>query len=58
MRVLHLGLPDGFVEHGSREQILAECGLDAESIRGRIRSLLGAEDLARTDRPDLAVGRR
>ncbi|GGA69359.1 1-deoxy-D-xylulose-5-phosphate synthase [Arenimonas soli] len=31
--VLHLGLPDGWQEHASREQLLAEAGLDAEGIR-------------------------
>jgi 1-deoxy-D-xylulose-5-phosphate synthase len=30
--VLHLGLPDRFVEHGEREELLAACGLDAASI--------------------------
>ncbi|MGA7297308.1 MAG: 1-deoxy-D-xylulose-5-phosphate synthase [Rhodanobacteraceae bacterium] len=30
--VLNLGLPDRFLEHGSREQLLAEAGLDAEGI--------------------------
>ena len=30
--VLNLGLPDHFVEHGSSAQLLAECGLDADSI--------------------------
>ena len=31
--VLHLGLPDAFLEHASRDQLLAECGLDAAGIR-------------------------
>jgi len=30
--VLNLGLPDRFVEHGGREQLLSLCGLDAEGI--------------------------
>ncbi len=30
--VLLLGLPDRFLEHASREQLLAQAGLDAESI--------------------------
>ena len=30
--VLNLGLPDSFVEQGSREQILALCGLDKDGI--------------------------
>jgi len=32
MPVLHLGLPDVFLEHGSREELLAEAGLDAAGI--------------------------
>ncbi|HEX4853877.1 1-deoxy-D-xylulose-5-phosphate synthase [Arenimonas sp.] len=31
--VLHLGLPDRYQEHASREQLLAEAGLDADGIR-------------------------
>ncbi|MBI5462102.1 MAG: 1-deoxy-D-xylulose-5-phosphate synthase [Gammaproteobacteria bacterium] len=37
IRALNLGLPDGFIEHGSREQLLAECGLDVAGIEDRIR---------------------
>ncbi len=29
---VNLGLPDTFTEHGSRDQLLAECGLDVGSI--------------------------
>lgn len=38
--VLHLGLPDRFLEHGSREELLAEVGLDARGIRLRIERFL------------------
>jgi 1-deoxy-D-xylulose-5-phosphate synthase len=31
--ILHLGLPDAFQHHASREQLLAEAGLDAAGIR-------------------------
>ncbi|MFC3550041.1 1-deoxy-D-xylulose-5-phosphate synthase [Lysobacter cavernae] len=31
--ILHLGLPDEFQHHASREQLLAEAGLDANGIR-------------------------
>ncbi|ROU07344.1 1-deoxy-D-xylulose-5-phosphate synthase [Lysobacter enzymogenes] len=34
--VLHLGLPDEFQHHASREQLLAEAGLDAASIRASL----------------------
>ncbi len=35
--VVNLGLPDQFLEHGSREGILAACGLDAAGILARLR---------------------
>jgi len=31
-QILHLGLPDRFIEHGDSKQLLADCGLDAEGI--------------------------
>ncbi len=34
--LLHIGIPDQFIEHGSREDCLAMAGLDAASIRQRI----------------------
>ncbi|MBP3984805.1 1-deoxy-D-xylulose-5-phosphate synthase [Pseudoxanthomonas helianthi] len=34
--VLHLGLPDAFQHHASREQLLAEAGIDADGIRASI----------------------
>ena len=34
--VLQLGLPDRFLEHASREQLLAEAGIDASGIRAAI----------------------
>ena len=40
VRVFNIGLPDRFVEHGSREELLAECQLDAAGIEIQVRSLL------------------
>ncbi len=34
--ILHLGLPDAFQHHASREDLLAEAGLDVEGIRAAI----------------------
>ncbi len=34
--IMHLGLPDAYQEHASREQLLAEAGLDVASIRAAI----------------------
>ncbi len=36
--VLQLGLPDYFIEHGSRSENLREAGLDSDSISAAIRS--------------------
>ena len=36
--ILHLGLPDAFQPHASREQLLAEAGLDAAGIRASIKA--------------------
>ena len=33
---LNLGLPDRFIEHGERAELLADCGLDVEGIRSAI----------------------
>ena len=34
--VLHLGLPDAYLEHASREDLLAQAGLDAAGVRAAI----------------------
>ena len=36
--MLHLGLPDAFQHHGSREQLLAEAGLDVVGIRAALHA--------------------
>ena len=36
--ILHLGLPDAYLEHGSREQLLSVAGLDLPGIRKAIRA--------------------
>ena len=38
--VLHLGLPDRFIEHGDPAKMLAGCGLDASGIEARAREAL------------------
>ncbi|MBZ5487647.1 1-deoxy-D-xylulose-5-phosphate synthase [Halomonas aquamarina] len=40
IEMLHLGLPDIFVEHGTPEELLRDCGLDAEGIEAAIRQRL------------------
>jgi len=39
-RVSALGLPDAFVEHGTREELLADVGLDVPGIAGHVRGLV------------------
>ncbi len=35
-----IGLPDEFVDHGSREELLAECKLDPDGLRAQIDALI------------------
>ncbi len=42
-KVINLGLPDRFVEHGSREELLAMCGLDKKGILHSIQTVAGTE---------------
>ena len=44
--VLHLGLPDTFLEHGGRNELLAECGLHADGIIRAVRDRLNDPGLA------------
>jgi 1-deoxy-D-xylulose-5-phosphate synthase len=48
--VLNIGLPDEFCDHGSREEVLASLGLDAEGIEQRIRDWLKAAGKAQQAR--------
>jgi 1-deoxy-D-xylulose-5-phosphate synthase len=41
--IMHLGLPDHFGEHGSRDELLAEAGLDANGILAAIETRLAAD---------------
>jgi len=51
------GLPDRFIEHGTRDECLADAGLDVRGLRTTIQSLLPG-DLAESRRADtdLATG--
>ena len=40
MPILHLGLPDQFVEHGDPATLLADCGLNREGIAQSVRAWL------------------
>lgn len=41
--VIRLGWPDEFIQHGSREQLLAAYGLDADGIAGKVSEIIEAE---------------
>lgn len=42
-KILNIGIPDRFISHGSREQLLSMAGLDCESIVEKIRFTLASE---------------
>src|SRR5262249_27791649 len=42
MPILHLGLPDEFIDHGDPALLLARCGLDAKGIAAAIVERFGA----------------
>jgi 1-deoxy-D-xylulose-5-phosphate synthase len=44
--IIRLGLPDQFVEHGERAELLADLGLDVKGICGTVRRGLGKETTA------------
>jgi 1-deoxy-D-xylulose-5-phosphate synthase len=47
--ILHLGLPDKFIDHGDAGVLLAACGLDAKGIAASVRQRFGK------DQPRLVV---
>ncbi|WP_298134621.1 1-deoxy-D-xylulose-5-phosphate synthase [Acidiferrobacter sp.] len=40
VRVLNLGLPDSYIEHGSPAQMLADCGLDVSGIVRQVQAVM------------------
>jgi 1-deoxy-D-xylulose-5-phosphate synthase len=55
-RLLRLGIPDRFIEHGDQTQLLAEIGLDRDGIVGAVRALQdgseNADEAASHPRPE------
>ena len=39
-QVVRLGIPDYFVEHGTRRELIHECGFDEEGIEKALKDLL------------------
>ncbi|MCK5135637.1 MAG: 1-deoxy-D-xylulose-5-phosphate synthase [Bacteroidales bacterium] len=46
-KVIRLGIPDRFVDHGSQEELYRECGFDAEGIVLAARNLVVSKILTR-----------
>jgi len=46
-KVIRLGIPDRFVDHGTQEELYKECGYDAEGIATAARNLVGSKILTR-----------
>jgi 1-deoxy-D-xylulose-5-phosphate synthase len=46
VRVLNIGIPDRYIEHGARADCLATAGLDADGIFEQINNRLGGNDAA------------
>ncbi|HEU4623146.1 MAG TPA: 1-deoxy-D-xylulose-5-phosphate synthase [Steroidobacteraceae bacterium] len=54
MPLMHIGIPDRFVEHGSREECLAAAGLDLASVAGAVERWWALQPRERT--PTSKVG--
>lgn len=39
-KIIRLGIPDKFIEHGSRDKLLASIGLDADGIKRTVKSII------------------
>ncbi|MCB1625418.1 MAG: 1-deoxy-D-xylulose-5-phosphate synthase, partial [Pseudomonadales bacterium] len=48
MPLLQIGIPDRFIEHGSREDCLREAGLDLASVSSRVEQWWGRQVVSRT----------
>ena len=43
-RLRRLGLPDSFVEHGTRNQILSQLGLDPKGLSTTVKQMMPLEE--------------
>jgi 1-deoxy-D-xylulose-5-phosphate synthase len=48
IRIVNLGLPDQFIEHGEPKELYAECGLDSAGIRRTILRYTSADGVSRS----------
>ncbi len=51
--VLNIGIPDRFIEHGSREDCLTEAGLDSDGVLDQIMTRAQSLGMAGPTRPNL-----
>lgn len=54
-RILRLGIPDRFIEHGSRSELLADLGLDVAGLVGAARRMATGVPLDRVAGPILSA---
>jgi 1-deoxy-D-xylulose-5-phosphate synthase len=40
-QVKRLGIPDQYIEHGTQQELYAECGFDADSIVNTVIQMVG-----------------
>ena len=53
--IAHIGIPDNFIEHGTRDEVLAMSGLDIDGLRGQIKAILAANKLEPTNTDKTSV---
>ena len=53
--IAHIGIPDNFIEHGTRDEVLAMSGLDIGGLRGQIKTILAANKLEPTSTDKTSV---
>jgi len=46
-KVLRLGIPDRFVDHGTQEELYRECGFDADGIAAAVKTMVISKFLTR-----------
>ncbi|MCK4880505.1 MAG: 1-deoxy-D-xylulose-5-phosphate synthase [Bacteroidales bacterium] len=46
-KVIRLGIPDRFVDHGTQEELYKECGFDAAGVAAAVRNLVHSKILTR-----------
>ena len=42
-KVVRLGVPDRFIDHGSQQQLWAECGYDKDAIVAKVKEVVGVK---------------